>query len=74
MSYGYGAGYDASSYGSTTAAARNYYNGTYGNQSGTSASAYRNRDHYRGSPWSLHGSPWDNYHGPWNNISYPYQK
>ena len=42
MSYGYGTGYDASSYGSTTAAARNYYNGTYGNQTGTSASAYRN--------------------------------
>lgn len=43
MSYGYGAGYDASSYGSTTAAARNYYNGAYGtNQTGTSASAYRN--------------------------------
>ena len=41
MSYGYGAGYDAAYGGSTAAAARNYYNSGYGNQSSAAAS-YRN--------------------------------
>ena len=41
MSYGYGTGYDAT-YGGSTAAARNYYNSGYSNQSAAAAS-YRKR-------------------------------
>ena len=43
MSYGYGAGAYDGTYGGSTAAARNYYNSGYSNQSAAAAASYRKR-------------------------------